>query len=119
VGVGFAEALGIRPLEEPGGGAPIAFGGFVQSIERDELALALSAEELAGEVVVSLGFAADGADVAANVAGGADESAAGGDEGADFAALGFIEGAGAAGGKRGARSRKRGVGCGEHGCGEV
>jgi hypothetical protein len=66
--------------------------------------------EAFAEYRIALGLAADRTGVAADVASGPGDAAAAGDEGADFTELGFVEGAGAAG-------RRRGAGSWEHGGG--
>src|SRR5262245_17323994 len=93
----LGEALGLGALKQPGRGAPVTFGGLVHGVERAELAVALGATELLTELSIAAGFAAEGAESAANVASGAFESAAGGDEGADFSAFRVVEGARTAG----------------------
>ncbi len=114
-GVFFGVSLGIGAFHEPNAGPPGVLCGVANSGERGEVGVAFGAAEFFGKFRVTTGFATDRADVAADVAGSVCQAAAIGDESADFGAFGFVEGARAAGRKRGAGGRERGVGCREHG----
>ncbi len=64
--------------------------------ERAEPGVVFRVVNLLLEIGVTLGFAADGADGAVDIAGSVVQAAAAGDEGADFAAFAVVEGARAA-----------------------
>ncbi len=99
--------LGVGAFHEPGAGPPGSLGGMADGAERGEFRFALSTAEFFSELGITAGFAADGADIATDITGGASEPATIGEEGADFGAFGFVEGARAADG--------RGIGSGECG----
>ena len=71
--------------------------GFANGAEGVKLGLDLGLTQAIAKLVILLGFTGDGAVGTADVASGAAEATTGGDEGTDFAALDFIEGAGTAG----------------------
>jgi hypothetical protein len=74
----------------------VALGGGAQGVQRREFGSELGAAELFVEFAVAGGLAADRAGGTVDVTGGADDAAPGGDQGADFVALGFVESARAA-----------------------
>ena len=92
-----AGEIGLGAFEPPGSRAPVGGGGFAESAEGMELGLELGLAEELAKLAVLLGFAGDGTVGAADVAGGAAEAAAGGYEGANFAALDIVESAGTTG----------------------
>jgi hypothetical protein len=114
-GVFRGKSFGIGAFHEPSAGAPGAFCGVADGIERGDFGFAFGVAEFSGKFRVAAGFSADGADVTADVTCRAFEAAAVRDKGADFVAFGFVEGAGAAGRGRGAWSGVWEVWSGEHG----
>ncbi len=90
-GFGAGEAVGKGAFEHPGGGPPMGAGGVLHRAQGAELGVHFGAAEMFVEVGVTVGFAADGVDAAADVFCGFLQAAATGDEGADFAAFGVGE----------------------------
>ena len=65
--------------------------GVLHGAKRAQLGVSFGVAQLFAELGVALGLAANGGDIAADIAGGFAEAASAGDEGADFAAFGVVE----------------------------
>src|SRR6185436_13104391 len=77
-GLGTGEAAGEGTFEEPSSGAPVGTNRFLHRAKWAKLGVVFRVAELLEEVGVSLGFAANSADGAIDVAGGVVQAAAAG-----------------------------------------
>ena len=106
--IAATEFFGLRAFEEPGGGSPVFLHGAVHGAERRQITLHLRQGEFVAELAVGFMFVTDVAKRVSEAASGLFDGAAAGDEDAELAEVGFIEGMWLVGGGR------RG-GCGDHG----
>jgi hypothetical protein len=109
--IAAAEFFGLGAFEEPGGGPPIFEHGSLHRAERGHVGLHFRPGEFVAEPLVRFALVADFGQLTADVAGSFFDAAAAGDESAELAEVGFVEGVEAIGVGR------RGLGgyCGDHG----